>query len=99
MCHAAGAMLPFPADHAGRTNPTCLVCHAVEGQEGHVPALVKHDLEGRENCLMCHAADLLPPSHKTGAFSNSDCLLCHQAESGAPATGSALDQSPTSGGG
>jgi hypothetical protein len=42
-----------------------------------LPATVKHDLEGRENCLMCHAVDLLPASHKTAAFSNSDCLLCH----------------------
>jgi hypothetical protein len=99
VCHAAGAMLPVPADHEGRTNVTCLVCHAVEGEAGHVPAAVKHDLEGRENCLMCHAADLLPLSHKTAAFSNSDCLLCHVPGSAASPTSSTVDQSSTTDGG
>jgi cytochrome b subunit of formate dehydrogenase len=99
LCHAAGAMLPVPADHEGRTNVTCLVCHAVEGEAGHVPAAVKHDLEGRENCLMCHAADLLPLSHKTAAFSNSDCLLCHVPGSAASPTSSTVDQSSTTDGG
>lgn len=27
MCHGEGAVEPFPADHAGRTNETCLTCH------------------------------------------------------------------------
>ena len=77
LCHAEGAAVPFPADHVGRPSTTCLVCHATTEDEEHLPALVQHDLEGRENCLMCHAADLLPVSHKTAGFSNSDCLLCH----------------------
>jgi hypothetical protein len=77
LCHAEGAAVPFPADHVGRPSTTCLVCHATTEAAERLPAAVKHDLEGRENCLMCHAVDLLPESHKTAAFSNSDCLLCH----------------------
>jgi formate dehydrogenase gamma subunit len=77
MCHGEGKPNPFPADHVGRPSTTCLVCHGTSTAEEHLPALVKHDLEGRENCLMCHAVDLLPLSHKTAAFSNNDCLLCH----------------------
>lgn len=78
MCHSESGTVPYPPDHAGRPASTCLVCHATTEEEEHLPASVKHDLEGRENCLMCHAVDLLPESHKTGAFSNSDCLLCHE---------------------
>lgn len=29
-CHAAGGVKPMPADHAGRTNEMCLVCHRPE---------------------------------------------------------------------
>jgi mono/diheme cytochrome c family protein len=57
-------------------------------------ANVKHDLEGRENCLMCHAVDLLPASHKTGAFSNSDCLLCHTPGGAASVASSPGGSSP-----
>jgi hypothetical protein len=79
MCHAEGGTLPYPPDHLGRPSTTCLVCHATTEAEEHLPAAVKHDLEGREDCLMCHAVDLLPESHKSGEFSNEDCLLCHTA--------------------
>jgi cytochrome b subunit of formate dehydrogenase len=89
MCHAEGGALAIPEDHAGRPNTTCLVCHATTTEEEHLPVPVKHDLEGRENCQMCHAADVLPQSHKTGAFSNSDCLLCHEPASAVSASGSA----------
>ncbi|MBI2288523.1 MAG: hypothetical protein HYU83_06095 [Chloroflexi bacterium] len=27
MCHQAGGLKPFPADHAGRTNDLCQACH------------------------------------------------------------------------
>ena len=77
MCHAEGGALPYPPDHVGRPSSTCLVCHAMTEADEHLPATVQHDLEGREDCLMCHAVDLLPESHQAGEFSNDDCLLCH----------------------
>ncbi|MGQ9502863.1 MAG: formate dehydrogenase subunit gamma [Anaerolineae bacterium] len=77
LCHGEGKVNPYPPDHVGRPSTTCLICHGLSEEEEHLPATVKHDLAGRQNCLMCHAVDLLPPSHKTGGFSNSDCLLCH----------------------
>ena len=42
---------------------------------------VSHPLEGREDCLLCHAADAavpFPPSHAD--FLPSTCLVCHLAE-------------------
>ena len=29
-CHRAGGLEPPPADHAGRPNESCLLCHEVE---------------------------------------------------------------------
>jgi cytochrome b subunit of formate dehydrogenase len=95
MCHAEGGAVPYPPDHVGRPSSTCLVCHATTEAEEHLPATVKHDLEGRDNCLMCHAVDLLPESHKTGAFSNSDCLLCHIPGSADTAAAGPGDQPAT----
>jgi formate dehydrogenase gamma subunit len=92
MCHAEGGTLPYPPDHVGRSSSTCLVCHATTVAEEHLPSTVKHDLEGREDCLMCHAVDLLPESHKTGEFSNDDCLLCHTPGGAETAARSAADQ-------
>ncbi len=98
MCHAEGGAIPYPPDHVGRLSSTCLVCHATTQAEEHLPATVKHDLEGRENCLMCHAVDLLPESHKTGAFSNSDCLLCHAPGGAETAAAGSGDQPATEAG-
>ena len=98
MCHAEGGAIPYPPDHVGRPSSTCLVCHATTEADEHLPATVKHDLAGRENCLMCHAVDLLPESHKTGAFSNSDCLLCHTLGGAETAAAASSDQPATESG-
>jgi len=97
MCHAENAALPYPPDHVGRPSSTCLVCHATTPAENVLPVSINHDLEGRENCLMCHAVDLLPDSHKTGAFSNSDCLLCHTPGGAEPAAGATGQPAPEAG--
>lgn len=86
MCHAAGGMLPYPADHEDLPVSTCLVCHTTEG-EGTPPAGVKHALEGRDDCLMCHHLDLLPESHQVSEFSSEECLLCHSVGEGATVEG------------
>ena len=53
-CHETGAAgaPQVPANHAGRTNEMCQLCH----QQGAEPApSIPHTLEGRENCVECHA--------------------------------------------
>jgi len=99
MCHSEAGAVPYPPDHVGRPSATCLVCHAMTQDESTLPVSVKHDLEGRENCLMCHAVDLLPESHKTGAFSNSDCLLCHTPGGAEPTAGAAEQPAAEAGAG
>jgi hypothetical protein len=86
MCHAATAAVPFPATHANFPVSTCLVCHSTQGV-GPLPPAIKHALEGRSECLTCHALDLLPASHQAAKFTSQDCLLCHAPEgAGTPST-------------
>lgn len=66
---------------------TCLVCHSADG-ENPPPATIKHSIEGREDCLLCHAIDLLPESHQAAGFSSGDCLLCHASGEAGPVAGS-----------
>jgi formate dehydrogenase gamma subunit len=77
-CHAAGGVVPYPAGHAVYGANTCQVCHTTQGP-GPVPGMVQHELEGRENCLMCHGLDLLPESHRAADFDSAECLQCHTA--------------------
>ncbi len=48
------------------------------------PTVVPHDLEGKDNCMMCHSGKMpnvaaAPESHKD--FTNEQCLLCHSKDS------------------
>jgi Cytochrome c7 and related cytochrome c len=83
MCHG-GAMegiKAVPASHKGRTNETCLLCHAKDSpmQTAAAPAL-PHDVAGREQCAMCHGGAMegikaMPANHK--GIDNKNCTLCH----------------------
>jgi hypothetical protein len=76
-CHATGQMVPFPEDHAGRTNETCLACHQVA--QTQPPPNIPHPTEGREDCLLCHGPDQIkpfPPDHE--GRGSETCLVCHQ---------------------
>ena len=74
-CHDAGQIDPFPEDHAGRTNDSCLMCH--EAQPGGVPA-VPHTLEDRDDCLACHGpGGVLPFPDGHAGLENGTCLSCH----------------------
>ena len=89
MCHAPGAFegVPgVPPSHAGRASETCLWCHATDSpmltdSAGAVP----HELAGREDCLMCHAAGAMevvpdaPADHE--GRGDQYCTLCHAAPS------------------
>ena len=77
-CHDTGEAYPFPEDHVGRENDTCLACHQVDVSEA-APA-VPHSIEGREDCLVCHATGAVEPfptDHE--GRENASCLVCHQA--------------------
>lgn len=84
MCHS-GAMeqvTAVPASHEGRGNETCLWCHAADAsvqtaEAGKIP----HELEGRDNCGMCHGSGMegmpqSPADHE--GRSNESCGMCHE---------------------
>ncbi len=83
VCHGPNGLVPFPADHAGRSNGSCLGCHKASATVEQVAATVPrvpHDVKGREECLTCHGANgMVPvPADHRGRTKDS-CLGCHQA--------------------
>jgi len=86
MCHAVGVMEPVPdvpASHEGRTNGQCLWCHAPDSPMVTTGAKApSHDLAGKENCMMCHAAGVMPPVPDVPAShegrTNEVCTWCHK---------------------
>lgn len=138
LCHALGAMKPFPEDHVGRSDESCTACHVVAATEAtpeltataitetptapatvaatatgvitssveSTPAIatvaataiatgmptpavsagpIPHEVEGRENCLLCHdrgAAVPFPTDHI--GRSNESCQACHQPAAASP---------------
>ena len=85
MCHAVGVMPPVPdvpASHEGRAVETCLWCHAADSPMTQTGAkLIPHDLEGKDNCLMCHTAGAMEPVPDVPAShegrTNEVCAWCH----------------------
>jgi len=86
MCHRAGAMEPVtdvPQSHADRENITCLWCHGPDSPLLTTdPAVITHDLAGRDDCLMCHAPGAMEPVTDTPANhegrESTHCLMCHR---------------------
>ena len=87
MCHAVGVMPPVPdvpASHEGRESPTCLWCHAADSPMLTTGATATtHDLAGKDNCLMCHAAGIMPPVPDVPESHGEDrtiatCTWCHK---------------------
>ena len=77
-CHDRGQIVPFPADHEGRTNESCTTCHQ-PGKVGEMPS-VPHDLEGREDCLACHdTGQVVPFPADHDGRGNETCVVCHKA--------------------
>jgi hypothetical protein len=72
-----------PADHEGRINEACLLCHEAPTAEAAPPALapsISHSLEGREDCLLCHAvgSQVRPAPDDHAQRDNDTCQTCHQ---------------------
>ncbi|MEK7777158.1 MAG: hypothetical protein AAB303_00845, partial [Chloroflexota bacterium] len=93
VCHATGVAgaTVVPANHAGRTSNTCTACHTPGNEKTAIPTptppalggppAIPHALEGRADCLICHAtgvagASAVPANH-AGRTSNT-CNLCHK---------------------
>ena len=84
MCHS-GAMPDVPAapaeTHKDRAVETCLWCHAADAaMQTKTPKAIPHDLEGRDECTMCHSGAMpdvpAPPAdHKDRK--STDCRMCH----------------------
>jgi hypothetical protein len=94
VCHADGGRVPEyvcsnchkpPENHFPGN---CDACHTPEGFAESASFLVdmapriKHELEGREDCLMCHdpAGQIKPAPSNHGEYQNEQCTLCHKAE-------------------
>jgi len=85
MCHS-GAMegIPAqPADHEGRAAESCVLCHGADSEmQTSAANAIPHDLEGKDNCSMCHSGAMegmpaAPASHEgRGA---DTCSMCHKA--------------------
>ncbi|HEY6042137.1 MAG TPA: NapC/NirT family cytochrome c, partial [Anaerolineae bacterium] len=95
ICHGPKSIVrPFPSDHTGRANETCMACHQPSippsgGTTAKAPPIIPHDLAGRAECLGCHGSGAgsipqIPQFHKDYEFKNSACLTCHKTGVGAP---------------
>ena len=77
-CHRADGLRPTPADHGGRANGSCALCHRpVEAPKGG-NSPVPHSLEGRADCASCHSSALVPAApvdHERRP--NEMCAVCH----------------------
>jgi hypothetical protein len=77
------AVTEVPPSHADRANKTCMWCHGADSPlQTTDPALILHDLAGRDDCLMCHAPGAMEgvtetPANHEGRES-SDCMMCHR---------------------
>jgi hypothetical protein len=66
----------------------CDICHTPEGFAQSASLLVSvapeitHELEGRDDCLMCHdpAGQIKPAPSNHGEYENEQCTLCHKTE-------------------
>lgn len=86
MCHG-GAMegiKAMPADHTGRGNEVCLLCHAKDSpMQATTAPLMAHAVTGREQCMTCHngameSVKAAPANHK--GIDARYCTLCHTAD-------------------
>ena len=98
-CHGPQGVKPVPANHEGRPNDSCQVCHrpgatptpgAVQpAQPAGSPPVIPHAVEGRQQCDMCHAGpgSLQPnPADHTGR-TNDTCQVCHKPAGAATPVG------------
>ena len=99
-CHGLSGMMPYPADHEGRPNDSCTVCHlpgptpepgAEQPAGGDGTARpIPHPIEGEAyaDCATCHGPGMIKPFPENhNNFPQTACTSCHQPVGGAPAAG------------
>ncbi|MCU0508102.1 MAG: cytochrome b/b6 domain-containing protein [Anaerolineae bacterium] len=111
-CHGANGMKPWPADHEGRPNESCTVCHlpgptpepgatTESGGAAGGAAPIPHPIEGDQyqDCTACHGIDKMKPFPENHtAFPVDSCTGCHKpAEGGPPAEGGTPEAGSTPG--
>lgn len=76
LCHGEKGVRPVPADHAGRANDSCTLCHKVAPVSA---ASIPHRIEGLSDCLLCHSESGIKPFPADHAGrTNNTCTLCHR---------------------
>lgn len=84
LCHQNGDQA-LRADHTGRPVDICTSCHQPEETAPATPPVaaptaIPHELEGRDDCLLCHqSGSLAVPDDHAGRDSET-CTSCHQPE-------------------
>lgn len=83
MCHS-GKMANIPGapaeSHKDLENGSCQLCHAADSplQTASAP-MMKHDLAGKEACLMCHSGKMASiPAAPHEGVDVKYCSLCHK---------------------
>ncbi len=108
-CHGPSGIKPYPANHAGRPNDSCQVCHQPGPQTatsggGTAPA-IPHDTAGKEQCSLCHgeSGSLVPVPADHAGRADATCTACHKlagasgtAEAGAAPAGAVAPAIPHS---
>ncbi len=85
VCHGPDGVRPFPANHISFDTAICTGCHtpSVPPGEGEpavlTPPAIPHQLEGMNECSMCHGLDkTVPFPQNHTAFTPDMCLNCHK---------------------
>ena len=71
-CHDIGQIQPFPADHEGRTNDTCLACHEAAAGEAPEPT-------AEPTATLPPSFQIVPtPIQEPVLFEENTCITCHR---------------------
>jgi hypothetical protein len=72
MCHETGQVKPFPADHEGRDNESCLECHAAGAAAVPEPT-------PEPTATLSPSVGVVPtPIHEPVLFEENTCITCHR---------------------